>query len=362
MASAMETPSSKIEIVKPCGEAWHHMKGMLFPFNFGRWITLGFVAWLALLGQGGGGGFNFNFGRRWQQGQGSPAGSVREVASKAISYIEANLILVLGIGAAAMLVVVAVGLVLAYLSSRGVFMYLDCVYERKAAVVAPWRRARKHAWSLFLWRVLFSAAGGLLGLLIVATTLFARWQDIRTLTWTPGLLGILIVSGGALLLTGIAFGLARWCLRNLVAPIMYLRNLTGSQAWSEFFGLARGRAGVFILYWLMNVALGLLVGTATTAAACCTCCVGALPIICQTILQPLFLWLRAFPFYFLAQFGPAYALPAAAAPEEEGVPAASAEAGMKVVSCPQCGQPHQIPREGAGAYACVKCGAHFDGR
>ena len=37
------------EVILPCGQAWNRMEAALFPVNLGKWLTLGFVAWLAML-------------------------------------------------------------------------------------------------------------------------------------------------------------------------------------------------------------------------------------------------------------------------------------------------------------------------
>src|SRR5437868_14857484 len=54
----------KIEIFQPFGEAFELMKKILFqPFDFKKWLVIGFVAWLANLA-GRGGGFNYQYYRR----------------------------------------------------------------------------------------------------------------------------------------------------------------------------------------------------------------------------------------------------------------------------------------------------------
>ena len=90
-----------------------------------------------------------------------------------------------------------------------------------------------------------------------------------------------------------------------------------------------------------------------------TCCIGALPVVCQTITQPLLLWIRAYPFYFLAQFGTAYPPPPEVVTETDIVPA-DEPSQASLVNCPQCGQQHQVQPGSSGTYACVKCGAHFE--
>ncbi len=349
---------NSIEVIKPCGEAWHHMKGMLFPFDLGRWFTLGFVAWLAMLARA-----KLNFSFRFRSGPwggeappGPSTESVKEALQQASRFVEDNLFLIVVVAAVAAILLVAVHLVLTYLGSRGVFMYLDCTARRQAAVVEPWRRARKHAWSLCLLRVLVDVCGGAIGLAILGLALLAVWPDVKQMKLEPGSLATLILCGALLLTVTIVLGTARWLLTNLLATMMYVRDWSAMEALKELGALARGRLGAFILYLLMNVALWLAYAVVAVPLTCCTCCIGGLPVVHQTILQPLFLWIRAYPFYFLAQFGDAYAIPAEPAPQW----ARRDRRYPNIVSCPHCGQEHQIPGSAAGTYACVKCSAQFE--
>ena len=59
----MNGSEPKIEIFKPFGEAFELMKKVLFkPFEFKKWLVIGFAAWLANLG--GVSGFNYRYNRR----------------------------------------------------------------------------------------------------------------------------------------------------------------------------------------------------------------------------------------------------------------------------------------------------------
>ena len=55
-----------ISVTDPIGRAINRAKYITFqPFDIGKWFVLGFIAWLAALGEGGGfgGGGNFPGGR-----------------------------------------------------------------------------------------------------------------------------------------------------------------------------------------------------------------------------------------------------------------------------------------------------------
>src|SRR2546430_16803654 len=58
----MNGTEPRIEIFKPFGEAFELMKKILFqPFDFTKWLVIGFAAFLANLS----GGFHFNFPTNW---------------------------------------------------------------------------------------------------------------------------------------------------------------------------------------------------------------------------------------------------------------------------------------------------------
>jgi len=64
-----------------------------------------------------------------------------------------------------------------------------------------------------------------------------------------------------------------------------------------------GRVGAFVLYVLFKIVIGICVGMATLLITCATCCIAALPYIGTVILLPIFVFDRAYPLYFIGQFG-----------------------------------------------------------
>ena len=70
-----------ISVAEPLTPALQQVKQMLFkPFDLAKWVTIGFCAWLAGLGEsGGGGGFNYNLNdhRRNVNGNGQPLEELR---------------------------------------------------------------------------------------------------------------------------------------------------------------------------------------------------------------------------------------------------------------------------------------------
>src|SRR5437868_14532546 len=132
----------KIEIFQPFGEAFELMKKILFqPFDFKKWLVIGFVAWLANLA-GGGGGFNYQYDRREHV----------QKLNETISQIP-HPVLVTGI-CVLVCFVLALVLVVAWLRARGGFMFTDCIVKNRGAVAAPWREFRTEGNSYFLFSLL----------------------------------------------------------------------------------------------------------------------------------------------------------------------------------------------------------------
>lgn len=354
--AAPPPPPAQVQIIPPLSQAWDHMKSQLFPFNLGRWFTLGFVAWLATMG----GSFNFNYHfnsspfKRGSQSQGP--GEFYSATDKMLEFADAHAGLVMLFVALFVLCVLGLFVLIAYFRSRGLFMYIDCIVRRTAAVKEPWRRTRDQAWQMFILRLV---AGGILwaallivGYLLLMTLLPAiRSHSVGIEQAVPIVLAVL-----ALTPVFLFWALVTYIANELLAPIMYLRGMRMAEAWKELRRIGRGNFWSFVLFGFMQVVIGMLYGVLTIPAVCCTCCIGALPVIHQTILQPILMWMRAYPLYFLAQFGPEYAMPLWPGPErtQPGAPVAL------VVPCSHCGQPHQIPGGAKGQYLCSRCGKQFD--
>jgi hypothetical protein len=114
----MTPPPADVSVVPPVGQAIERVKRVLFqPFDLGKWITIGFCAWLAHLGQGGFNA-NYNFGSP----HGGGAGAVREWVEQAWHYVTDNLIWIVPLAAVLLLVGVAFWVLLLWLSSRGRFI------------------------------------------------------------------------------------------------------------------------------------------------------------------------------------------------------------------------------------------------
>jgi hypothetical protein len=208
-------------------------------------------------------------------------------------------------------VVIVVGIILTWLSSRGKFMFLDNVVHERAKVVQPWHQFRREGNSLFLWRFVF----GLI-CLAVFSILLIRGFFIATLISQEGFhSGVVMAIVRMVLLmmpVGIIIAYISFFLNDFVVPIMYINNTTASQAWGRFLPLFREHWIWFILYGLLVLILRILVIVCVVMVGLFTCCLGfillAIPYIGTVITLPIPYTFRAFSLEFLEQFGPDYTI------------------------------------------------------
>jgi len=289
--------TQSISVISPVSTAIDRVKLMLFnPFDFEKWFAIGFCAWLATFGQGGGGGFG-NFGNRW--GGSKPcSGEITE-----------HLPLIIGIGSAVAIVVLAIVVVIMWLSSRGQFMFLHCVAENKAEVKIPWHKYRSQANSLFFFRLIVMVlslvcfailAGVMIMLFVISRQSYSRAVFIFIAIFSV-LLAIPLV---------IVFAIIHKFTKDFVVPVMYLRNCTCVNAWREFLTLLGNNKGMFTLYILFQIAIAMAISSIIMAAVCVTCCIAgcfmAIPYLGTVFLLPVFVFKRSYSLYYLKQHGPAY--------------------------------------------------------
>ena len=276
--------SIEIDYIKPLETAWGRMKDLLFrPFDISRWLVIGFCAWLATLGENGGGGTGGNFPADHR------AGGLKEIDA----FIHHHLMLIISIATGVVVILVIVGLVVTWLSSRGKFMFLDNALTGRAEIVEPWRRWRKQGNSLFLWRIAYGFI--MLGVLAVIGVgcLGLAWPDIGHAFGGRAILAI-VVGFFLLLPAGLVAGYIKVFLDDFVVPLMRKHDLQTNAAWRLFLPLLRAQLGPFLLYGVIRFVVSMMVGFALVCACCLTCCclfcICAIPYIGTVLLLPLFVW------------------------------------------------------------------------
>ncbi|MCP4662368.1 MAG: hypothetical protein GY856_43780 [bacterium] len=296
----------RISLVEPLGRGWNRMARMLFqPFDPVKWLILGFSAWLAGLASGGGGGGGGGGGRG---GDVDPEDVVRGLEDAWEYLLGHPVLLSLGLFLIAFVVIFVV--VLTWLSSRGMFIFLDNVVHDRARIVEPWKRFRRLGNSVFLFRLVLGLVTIpiVLGMIVLALVwlwaAFGGWDGPNGLS-----LALWIVAWTGLLFFFVALGTyISFFLEAFVVPIMYRFDLPVLVAWQYFLALLSSHFGSFILCGLFTLVLFIGVAVCVLVIGLMTCCIGlillVLPYVGTVLMLPVLVTYRAFTVEYLAQFHP----------------------------------------------------------
>ena len=303
---SMNAHEINVSVIDPIGPAFEKVKTILFrPFDLGKWFIIGFCAWLAYLGSGGGGGGGGGRGGR------APS-NVHEGIGQSKVFVLENLAWIIPVA----VVVVAVGivfwLVFTWLSSRGRFMFLHCVAHNKAEVSTPWTKFRKHANSLFLFRIIL----GLIGFVVIGLPILLAVGCIVMMIAGNGAIAIGVLGGiliGLIILVGaIILTLISKFTMDFVVPIMFLRTTSCTAGWREFLTILSVNKARFVLYILFQIVIAIAIGAIISMGfciGCCLCCASLLlliPYIGTVILLPVLVFKRSYSLLYLKQFGPEF--------------------------------------------------------
>ena len=297
----MNATAQEISVTAPVSPAFARVKTVLFaPFDLSRWLAIAFCAWLACLGEAGGlgGGLNYRFGSDYRDYERS--------FEHARGWVMDNLHWLAPVVVAGLVVGVVLWVVFLWLSSRGWFMFFQCVAENRAEVVAPWTRFAPHANSLFLFRVLLSVASGLTVAVPIALGVLALVLLLHSGGAAFGVVGLALA-----MLVGLAIAIF-WAVvakftYDFVVPLMSRFTTSVWDGWKMALKLIQPQAGVFALYVLFQIVIKLaifaLVAVVTLATCCCAGFLLALPFIGTALMLPVLVFERAYSLCFLRQFG-----------------------------------------------------------
>ncbi len=288
----MEESAGKIEIFAPCESAFELTKRILFqPFDLAKWCVIGFAAFLANLGQGQGFNFPNLRERNW---------NLKDTTHDLVGSVSAVPWWVIALIVFFVLVVITLVVVLTWVSSRGTFIFIDCVVRNRGAIVAPWKEFRREGDGLFFFRV----GTGLILLLLLALGGFPLWWPLVHGTrpqMAPMIVGLALVAG-----VSVAFVFFWAPVLHFMGPIMYRRRCRALDGCRAAIGLVTGRPGPVLLFVLFNVVIGLALALVTCLLTCATCCVAAIPYVGTVIILPLHVFWMSFLLLFVRQFGPEY--------------------------------------------------------
>jgi len=325
----MTPQENQISVIDPISPAIERVKTILFqPFVLRRWFVIGFCAWLAFLGSGAGGGapnFNFPGGQQWNEHQ------VKESIHHGKEVVVNNLFWIIPVAIFVTLIIIVIGFVFTWLSSRGHFMFLHCVALNKAEIKAPWYKFRKQGNSLFLFRIVvglisFAIVMMLIAILVViGIIMFAGGGGENPL----GIMFMVLLAICLIIPTAVIFALIGKFTRDFVVPIMFLRQGTCMAAWREFWPLLTDNKGRFTIYILFQIVIALAIGVISASVACIfsclfmgvtcgiACCLMVIPLInivfffaygyiMTVLLLPLSVFGRSYSLLYLRQYGTGY--------------------------------------------------------
>ncbi len=281
--------------IEALGEGISHMREKLFPFSFGGWITLGFVSLLESCGSGsGGGGVQNRF-------SGSPGRfeDPSQMLEGALAWIAAHMIIFVG----ALMGIMLLSLLVMWLRSRTIFVYIDDVATGRFDLVRPWGQHSSHADSFFILSLIVQGAVFILMVLILGLGgFFVLWA--RTKDWAGGPIALGIIPIAFLfVLSLLSAAILNMVLRDFVAPLQLSRNITARDASSAFLSLLGERPGLLIGYAILKFVASIAAGMVILIGSCLTCCIGVLPLVNQTLFQPIYYAERAWSLKLLAQMG-----------------------------------------------------------
>jgi hypothetical protein len=309
--SSLPEPDAPIRCTPAFERAWAVMRTVLFsPFDIEKWISLGFCAWLSLLGQGG--GFSGNPFGSFPQKNSQP--QIRETIQswvpKVENYVSTNVLWLVPLAAVLVVAAIAVWIVILWISSRGQFLFLDGIARNRSAVAAPWKEFAAQGDSLFLFRVVTVAVSVFLFLLTVglgALVAYGYHEGTLPKVWTAAIAVVGVLLWLVLLFAAI---LGAIVLDDFIIPLMWLHRSGCVAAWKEFGTLLTARTGAFFRYLLMifltSIGIGVAVLTLTVMTCCILGCVMMIPFVGTVVLLPVLVFRRSLSLTFLAQFGPRY--------------------------------------------------------
>ena len=305
---------NRVSVIDPISPAIDRVKLMLFsPFDLNKWLVIGFCAWLAFLGAGGGGGgggggpqYNVHGGGHEHREQ------IKRELERTGEYVSQNLYWIAPVAVTIVVLIIAIGLLVAWLNSRGRFMFLHCVATNRAEVKVPWGKFRRHGNSLFLFRIVLGLIGlFVIGLPVVGIIVLAVMLAAGALAGVASIPGIVFL-GLMLFVLGIVLFLINKFTYDFVVPIMFLRTVSVVAGWREFMTILSANKLRFALYLLFQIVISIVIGAIVGIGFCvglCLCCASCLlmvPYIGTVILLPLLVFTRAYSLYYLQQFGPQF--------------------------------------------------------
>jgi hypothetical protein len=296
----------KIQFLDPFDRAWKRMISHLFkPFNLKTWLIIGFAAFLDQL---------TDFYNKYDSSDsddysGESLGEILEAPYDAWEWLTGHpdwLNLLIG-GAIAIFLI---ALLFTWLSSRGKFIFLDNIVNKRALIRKPWNELRDVGNSLFFWRFGFGVIVVLTFGSFLVNTYFHIYEMYQNYASDAEMLMSALTRGAVLVIMGIITAYIALFLSDFIVPIMYKNAIRTWIAWGQFIPTLRSNIWYFLAYGLFRFLLYIIFGVLIAIFGLITCCIGFLilviPYVGSVLTLPVSYTFRAFTVEFLQQFGPQY--------------------------------------------------------
>jgi hypothetical protein len=202
---------------------------------------------------------------------------------------------------AGVIVVIAIVVVLMWLSARGRFIFADCIVRNRGAIEEPWREFKREGNSYFL----FSLLATVIVLFVLGLSALPFWMPLALGREMPEGIGFFL-GIGLLALVALVTGVVFYLISSFMIPVMYRQRCGASAAFQTTVKLIASNAGVVILYLLFVLVLGLAFAMVSCLATCLTCCIAAIPYLGTVIMLPAYVFFMSYLLLFVRQFGPEY--------------------------------------------------------
>lgn len=308
-ARAVEAPvcgvcGDRPSAVRAAVNAFDHMVEVLFrQFDFVRWMSIGFCAWLAYLGSQG--SANFDVFRGELSTNGMKADLDKALDALQLSAIGSTKLTAMAV---ALLMVIVFGLIFCQLRSRGDFMFLHRWYRPDAPITLCWTASREAGAELFKWRVYFFLIAVLLYVLdgVFAYRLVLKPYLEAGKVWDEALLLPTIACVGSVVLLTVVSEVVAHLAKAFVVPVMYWQGVTASRAWLAVFSLCNQYPFAMLSYLIFGVVCSVLAGVLFVLVGVLTCCIGFIPMILPyfgtVVLLPYYFFFRGYAVCFLNQW------------------------------------------------------------
>ena len=294
----------QINYIAPLSQAWSRMIKSLFkPFHINKWFALGFTAFLAGLLDWEGASSHEDVTDHFDLDR------LINIPNETWRWLNDNpdwfALIISGV-----LALIALILVLTWLSSRGKFMFLDNVVHDRALVKKPWADFKTLANSLFLWRIGFGVVSFLIFGAYISYFYYEIYDMYHQYASDKEMIFAAIRLGLFLILLFIMAAYISLFVNDFVIPLMYKNNSKVWIGWSRFMLLFTQHFIYFIIYGILVFILYIPIVLVILLFGLLTCCVGffilMIPYIGSVILLPISVTFRAFSLEFLEQFGEQY--------------------------------------------------------